>query len=73
MTREINDFFVLKYQQELNKRKVRGKKVTENLVGIALTVIKTKAAALHFETMVPAHAFTGSDVAEFGHGRKQFK
>jgi hypothetical protein len=44
----------------------------ENLVRIALTV-KTKSAALHFETMVASHAFTGSDVGEFGHSRKQFQ
>lgn len=31
-----------------------------------------KAAALHYETIVSAHAYTGSDVGEFGHGRKQF-
>ena len=46
--------------------------MTENLVSIALTVVKTKAAALHYETMVASHHFTGADVGEFGHGRKQF-
>ncbi len=61
----------MKYQQELNKRKNRGKTVTENLVAIALTVVKTKVAALHFETMVSTHDFTGSDTGEFGNGRKQ--
>jgi hypothetical protein len=46
--------------------------VTQNLVSIAITVVKAKSAAIHYETMIAAHAFTGSDVGEFGHGRKQF-
>ena len=46
--------------------------VTENLVAIAMTVVKTKSAALHYETLVASHASTGSDVRELGHGRKQF-
>ena len=50
----------------------RGIAVTENLVSIALTVVKAKSAAVHYETMVAAHAFTGSDVGELGHSRKQF-
>ena len=50
----------------------RGMAVTENLVSIALTVVKAKTAAVHYETMVAAHAFTGSAVGELGHGRKQF-
>ena len=45
----------------------------ENLIGIALTVVKTKSAAVHFEMMVASHPFTGSDVGEFGHSRKQFQ
>lgn len=44
----------------------------QNLVSIALMVVKTKSAALHYETLVASHAFTGSDVGELGHGRKQF-
>lgn len=50
----------------------RAMAVTQNLVAIALTVVKTKSAASHYETMVATHAFTGSDVGEFAHGRKQF-
>ena len=50
----------------------RGIAVTQNLVSIALTVVKAKSAAVHYETMVAAHAFTGSDVGELGHSRKQF-
>ena len=45
----------------------------ENLIGIALTVVKTKSAAVHFEMMVASHPFTGSDVGEFRHSRKQFQ
>ena len=40
---------------------------------IALTVVKTKSAALDFETMVKSHALTGYDVGELGHSRKQFQ
>jgi hypothetical protein len=50
----------------------RGVAVTQNLVSIAITVVKANSAAIHYETMIAAHAFTGSDVGEFGHGRKQF-
>ena len=50
----------------------RGVTVTQNLVSIAMTVVKAKSAAIHYETMVAAHAFTGSDVGELGHSRKQF-
>ena len=50
----------------------RGVAVTQNLVSIAITVVKATSAAIHYETMIAAHAFTGSDVGEFGHGRKQF-
>ncbi len=45
--------------------------VTQNLISIALTVVKAKSAAVHYETMVASHAFTGSDVGEFSHSRKQ--
>ena len=50
----------------------RGVTVTQNLVSIAMTVVNDKSAAIHYETMVAAHAFTGSDVGELGHSRKQF-
>ena len=46
--------------------------VTRNLISIALTVVKAKSAAVHYETMIASHAFTGSDVGEFSHSRKQF-
>lgn len=54
------------------KREERGLSVTENLVTIAMTVVKTKSAALHYDTLVIPHASTGSDVGELAHGRKQF-
>ena len=44
----------------------------QNLVNIALTVVKSKSTALHYETLVASHAFTGSDVGELGHSHKQF-
>ncbi|CAB3987113.1 Hypothetical predicted protein [Paramuricea clavata] len=59
-------------QYEYRKRMECGVAVTQNLVSIAITVVKAKSAAIHYETMIAAHAFTGSDVGEFGHSRKQF-
>ena len=35
-------------------------------------MVKTKTAAVHYETLIASHHFTGADVGEFGHGRKQF-
>lgn len=64
--------FLVQYEQEKKRRKSRSQEVTENLVSIALTVVKTKTAAVHYETMVASHHFTGADVGEFGHSRKQF-
>lgn len=46
--------------------------MTKNLVKVALSVLKSKCAAKHFETQVAAHVSTGSDMGEIGHGRKQF-
>ena len=62
----------LQYDRERKKVINRTKKVMENLVGIAISTIKSKSAARHFETMIAAHQFTGSDVGDFGHSRKNF-
>ena len=35
-------------------------------------MVKVKAAAQHYETMICCHALTGADIGEFAHGRKQF-
>lgn len=64
--------FFVQYEQEQKRRKSRAQEVSENLVSIALTVVKTKTAAVHYETLIASHHFTGADVGEFGHGRKQF-
>ena len=50
----------------------RGFSVTKNLVRVAISVLKSKCAARHFEMHVAAHVSTGSDMGEIGHGRKQF-
>ena len=62
----------LQYDRERKKVINRTKKVMENLVGIAISTIKSQSAARHFETMIAAHQFTGSDVGDFGHSRKNF-
>lgn len=46
--------------------------MTKNLVRVALSVVKSKCAAIHFETQVAAHVATGSDMGEIGHSYKQF-
>ena len=50
----------------------RAQTETANLISIALTVVKVKAAALHYETVISGHAYTSSDVGELSHGQKQF-
>ena len=50
----------------------RGLSVTKNLVRVAISVLKSKSAAMHFEMHVAAHLSTKSDMGEIGHGRKQF-
>ncbi len=50
----------------------RGLSVTKNLIKVAISVLKSKSAAKHFEMHVAAHLSTGSDMGEIGHGRKQF-
>ena len=52
---------------ERMKREERGLSVTENLVAIAMTVVKAKSAASHYETPVALHASTGSNLGELGH------
>ena len=46
--------------------------VTENLIRIALSVVKSKAAAQQFEHQIAAHIATGSDMSDLGHSRNHF-
>lgn len=39
----------------------------KNIVKVALTVVKSKCAAKHFETQIASHISTGSDMEEIGH------
>lgn len=39
----------------MKKTTARAHKVVDNLTTIALTVVKAKCAAVHFETMIAAH------------------
>ena len=50
----------------------RGLNVSKNLVRVALSVVESKCAAIHFETQVAAHIATGSDMGDIGHCYKQF-
>eukprot|EP00112_Aurelia_sp_Birch-Aquarium-sp1_P015932 Seg357.2 transcript_id=Seg357.2/GoldUCD/mRNA.D3Y31 product="hypothetical protein" protein_id=Seg357.2/GoldUCD/D3Y31 len=54
------------------KREARGKIVTNNIVKIALSVIKSKSAAKSFEQEIAAHISTGSDLGDLGHSRNHF-
>lgn len=44
----------------------------KNLVRVALSVVESKCAAVHFETQIAAHIATGSDMGDICHSRKQF-
>lgn len=44
----------------------------QNLIRIALSIVKMKSAASHFETSIATHQATGANVGQIGHGRKQF-
>jgi hypothetical protein len=46
--------------------------VSKNLVRVALSVVQSKCAGIHFETQVAAHIATGSDMGDIGHSYKQF-
>lgn len=39
---------------------------------VALSVVKSKCAAIHYETQIAAHIATGSDMGDMGHSYKQF-
>ncbi|CAB4020646.1 Hypothetical predicted protein [Paramuricea clavata] len=56
----------------MRKRKSRGLEVTENLIRIALSVVKSKSAAQQFEHQIAAHIATGSDLGDLGHSRNHF-
>ena len=46
--------------------------MTKNLVRVALSIVESKCAAIHFEMQVAAHIATGSDMGDIGHSYKQF-
>ena len=39
---------------------------------VALSVVKSKCAAIHYGTQIAAHIATGSDMGDMGHSYKQF-
>eukprot|EP00794_Sanderia_malayensis_P008335 gene8335-biopygen6173 len=65
-------FEALQHEIVMKKREARSQKVAENLVRIALEVIKTKAAGLHFEDIIASHVATGSDLGDIGHSKNHF-
>ena len=63
----------LQHEAVMKKRhEERGERVTQNLIRIAVGVIKSKSAAQHFESQVAAHVSTGSDLGDLGHSRNHF-
>jgi hypothetical protein len=65
-------FEALQHETAMRKREARGHKVVNNLIRIALAVLKSKSAAQHFESEIAAHVSTGSDLGDFGHSRNHF-
>ena len=47
-------------------------RLTQNLIRIAVAMIKSKWAAQRFESQIAAHVSTGSDLGDFGHSRNHF-
>ena len=64
--------FYYKVEHSNKKLDKRGLNVSKNLVRVALSVVESKCAAIHFETQVAAHIATGSDMGDIGHCYKQF-
>ena len=64
--------FYYKVEHSNKKMDKRGLNVSKNLVRVALSVVESKCAAIHFETQVAAHIATGSDMGDIGHSYKQF-
>ena len=48
------------------------KQVVENQIRTALGIVKTKSAALSYETRIAELQMAGADVGDFGHGHNQF-
>ena len=65
-------FEALQHEAATKKRETRGHKVVNNLIRIALAVLKSKSAAQHFESEIAAHVSKGSDLGNLGHSRNHF-
>ena len=65
-------FEALKHEAATKKRETRGHKVVNNLIRIALAVLKSKSAAQHFESEIAVHVSTESDLGDLGHSRNHF-
>ena len=50
----------------------REKQVVENQIRTALGIVKTKSAALSYETRIAKLQMAGADVVDFAHGHNQF-
>ncbi len=57
-------FEALQHEIVMKKREARNQKMAENLVRIALEVIETKSAGMHFEDIIASHVATGSDLGD---------
>ena len=63
----------LQHETIMKKRQERGERVTQNLIRIAVSVIKSKSAAQDFESQIAAHVVsTGSDLGDFGYSCNHF-
>lgn len=59
-------------EMQFNISEAREKMVVKNLLRAALTVVKIKSAALHYETNIAQLFAAGADVGDFGHSRHMF-
>ena len=60
------------FLKEIAPMKQRGRRVIKNQLRCAINVVKSKAAALHYEDQIAGLYAAGADTGDFGHSRKMF-
>ena len=57
------------YSVNVKKKTAKSIEINTNLIAAAITVNKTKSAALSYETIVGLMGFCGANIGDIGHGR----
>ena len=65
-------FLALQHSKAIREGEKRRLKVVKNQLRTTLGVIKSKSAALHYETRLAELHAAGADIGDFGHSRKLF-